>query len=134
MTGVIVNVMVEVLGILSVVTKEIKRNRASKLILGDISILLAYCCSEAIAKKLVGGRDIEDALERLDMATQEEALMATAESLKAIHGFGNLRDTLKAIEDRMRCMEGMLEGVAGGRLPGVDDRVRDTGAKTINSA
>ena len=32
MTDVIVNVMVEVLGILSVVTKEIKQNRASKSI------------------------------------------------------------------------------------------------------
>jgi hypothetical protein len=89
---------------------------------------LAYCYLGAIAKKLVGRRDIEDALERLEAATMEESLMATAESLRAIHGVGNLRDTLKAIEDMKRCMEGMLLGQqgVGGRLQGVDDRVRDT--------
>ena len=54
--------------------------------------------------------------------------MAAAESLKAIHGVGSsVQDTLKAMEDRMRGMEGMLEG----RLKGVDDKVKD---KTTSSA
>ena len=54
--------------------------------------------------------------------------MAAAESLRAIYGVGsNVQDMLKAMEDRMRGMEGMLQG----RLKGVDDRVKD---KTPNSA
>jgi hypothetical protein len=82
----------------------------------------------------VGKKDIEDALQRLEQVTLEEARMAAAESLKAIHGVGsNVQDTLKAVEDRMRGMEGMLQGV-GDRLQGVDDRVKGIGNKTINSA
>ena len=76
----------------------------------------------------MGRTDIEDALGRLEDVTLEEARTAAAESLKAIHGVGsNVQDILKAMEDRMRGMEGMLEG----RLKGVDDRVKD---KTTNSA
>jgi hypothetical protein len=73
-------------------------------------------------KKLAGKTDIEDALLRLEEVTLEEARMAATESLKAIHGIGsNVQDTLKAMEDRMRGMEGMLQP----RLQGVDDRVKD---------
>ena len=36
-------------------------------------------------KKLEGRIDIEDALQRLENATAEEARMAAAEALKAIH-------------------------------------------------
>ena len=84
--------------------------------------------------KLVGRRDIEDALEKLEVVTLDEARMAAAESLKAIHGVGtNIQNTLKAMEDRMRDMEGMLHGV-GDRLRVVDHRLRDTGDKAMNSA
>ena len=79
-------------------------------------------------KRLAGRTDIEDALLRLEEVTLEEARMAAAESLKAIHGVGSsVQDMLKAMEDRMRGMEGMLEG----RLKGIDDRVMD---KATNSA
>ena len=37
-------------------------------------------------KKLVGKHDMEDALKRLDLLTQEEARMATAEVLKITNG------------------------------------------------
>ena len=84
--------------------------------------------------KLVGRRDIEDALEKLEVVTLDEARMAAAESLKAIHGVGtNIQNTLKAMEDRMRDMEGMLH-VVGDRLRVVDHRLRDTGDKAMNSA
>ena len=124
MTDAIVKVMVEILSILAIATKEINQRRASELIPGNRSFLPAYCSSEMFLKKLVGRTDIEDALLRLEVVTLEEARMAAAESLKAIHGVGS---TLKAMEDRMRGMEGMLQG----RLKGVDDRVKD---KATNSA
>lgn len=82
----------------------------------------------------MGRTDIEDALQRLEVVTLEEARMAAAESLKAIHGVGtNVQDTLKAMEDRMRGLEGMLQGV-GNRLQGVDDRGKNIDEKAISSA
>ncbi|KAI9430591.1 hypothetical protein H4582DRAFT_1439180 [Lactarius indigo] len=68
MTDIVVMIMVEVLSIFAIATKEIRQGRAKKFF-----------------KKLVGRRDIEDALERLDKLTQEEARMATAELLRLTH-------------------------------------------------
>ncbi|KAH9046718.1 hypothetical protein EDB84DRAFT_633592 [Lactarius hengduanensis] len=68
MTGVIVKIMTEVLNIFAISTKEIRQSRAKKYL-----------------KKLVGKKEIEDALMRLDKLTQEEALMAAAETLRLTH-------------------------------------------------
>ncbi|KAH8986122.1 hypothetical protein EDB92DRAFT_1287444 [Lactarius akahatsu] len=68
MRDIIVKIMVEVLGIFGIVTKEMKQGRAKKYL-----------------KKLVGRRDIEDALGRLDRLTQQEAQMAIVEVLKVAH-------------------------------------------------
>jgi hypothetical protein len=135
MTYAIVKVMVEVLCLLAIATKEIKRNRASELIPGDRTILSAYCSSETFMRKLVGKADIEDALQKLDQAAKEEARMAAAESLKATYGVGpNVQGMLKATEDRIiRDVEGMLQG-GDNRRQGVDDRVKDIGDKAVNSA
>jgi archaellum component FlaC len=102
---------------------------------------LAYSTSEKFLKKLVGKTDIEDALQRLEKVTVEEARMAGAEALKAIHGVGNqvgdkvdgVQDTLKVVEDKMRGVEGMLQGV-GDILQGVDDKVKEIGNKVIIGA
>jgi phage terminase small subunit len=145
MMDAILKVMVEVLCILAIATKEIKQNRASEFIIYDRSSLSAYPSSEKFLKRLVGRKDIEDALQRLEKVTLEEARMAAAEALKAIHGVGDqvgdkvdgVQDTLKVVEDRMKGVEGMLQGV-GDILQGVDNRVKDisnkvgvTGAQTI---
>ena len=44
---------------------------------------------EKFLKKLVGRKDIEDALKRLDRLTQEEALMAAAQILSLTHTVDN---------------------------------------------
>jgi hypothetical protein len=41
---------------------------------------------EKYLKKLIGRKDVEDALHRLDQLTQEEARMAATEVLKITHG------------------------------------------------
>jgi hypothetical protein len=138
MTDVIVKVMVEVLRILGIATKEVKQNRASELVIGDRLNLLTYYSSENFLKRLVGRTDIEDALQRLETVTMEEAKMAAAESLKAIHEVGNkvgdkVDGVLKVVEERMRGVEGMLQGV-GDILQGVDGRVKDIGNKFIPGA
>ncbi|KAH9034086.1 hypothetical protein EDB85DRAFT_1948825 [Lactarius pseudohatsudake] len=62
---VLVNVVVEVLNILSIATKEMEQSRAKTYL-----------------KKLVGMADIEDALKRLDDLIREEHQAATAQVLK----------------------------------------------------
>ncbi|KAF8487166.1 hypothetical protein DFH94DRAFT_841542 [Russula ochroleuca] len=71
MTEMIVQILVEVLSILGIATKEIKKGR------------MKY--SEKYLKKLIGRTDIEDGLKRLDKLTLEESRMATAENLNATH-------------------------------------------------
>ncbi|KAF8257289.1 hypothetical protein EI94DRAFT_1334322 [Lactarius quietus] len=84
MTDVLVKIMVEVLNIFAIATKEMKQGRAKKFV-----------------KKLSGRKDIEDALKRLDRLTQEEALMAAAQILNLTHtidkkvtGVGNKLDVV----------------------------------------
>ncbi|KAF8504919.1 hypothetical protein F5888DRAFT_813349 [Russula emetica] len=68
MTDVIVKIMIEILSILAIATKEIKQGQSKKFV-----------------KKLLGRNDIEDALKRLDTLTMEEARMAIAETLNVTH-------------------------------------------------
>ncbi|KAI9442625.1 ankyrin repeat-containing domain protein [Lactarius indigo] len=61
-------IMVEVLSILALSTKEMERGRTRRFL-----------------HRLLGGTDIEDALRRLDKLTQEEARMIMAQMLKFTH-------------------------------------------------
>ena len=54
--------------------------------------------SDKFRKKLVGERDIEDALRRLDQLTREEVWMAYAEILKITHGVDKMRE----IDDKVK--------------------------------
>ncbi|KAN0127634.1 hypothetical protein V8E53_014553 [Lactarius tabidus] len=72
MTDIIVKIMIEVLNIFAIATKEMRQGRATKLL-----------------KKLIGKKEMEDALKRLDKLTQDEARMAAAENLKLTHVVDN---------------------------------------------
>ncbi|KAI9440592.1 hypothetical protein H4582DRAFT_1937926 [Lactarius indigo] len=100
--------MVEVLTIFAIATEEIKQGRAKKFL-----------------KTLVGRRDIEDALQRLDKLTQEEARMAIAEVLRLAH---DVDGQVKGIGDQV---EGVNKGIQGvdGKVEGVDERVQDVDHK-----
>ncbi|KAH8993409.1 hypothetical protein EDB92DRAFT_2102911 [Lactarius akahatsu] len=65
MAEVLVKIVIELLSILSIATKEVKRRRA-----------------KIFARKLLGRTDIDDALKRLDSLIQEEFQMVTAQILK----------------------------------------------------
>ncbi|KAF8273329.1 hypothetical protein EI94DRAFT_1716445 [Lactarius quietus] len=81
MTDIIVKIMVEVLNVFAIATKEIRQGRTKKYL-----------------KKLLGKMDIEDALKRLDKLTQEEARMATAQLLTLTHGVdGKVKDIGDAV-------------------------------------
>jgi len=85
MMDIIVKIVVEVLAILAMATKEIRRGKTSEWIPSD-SLLLTDSCLEKYLKKLIGKNDVEDALKKLDVLTQEEARMATAELLRVARG------------------------------------------------
>ena len=76
-------------------------------------------CSEKYGKRLIGRTDMEDALQRLDKLTQEEARMAVAENLKATHAVDErvrgVANTVAIIDNRV--------AVVDDRVAGVDDRV-----------
>ena len=76
-------IVIELLFILSIATKEVRRRRASELFWHrDASHFTADVLSELFARKLLGRTDIEDALKRLDRLIQEEFQMVTAQILK----------------------------------------------------
>jgi uncharacterized protein YoxC len=99
---------------------------------------LAHTYLEKYIKKLIGNTDIEDSLERLDKLTTEEARMASAEMLRAMHSFDG---KLMGVDGRMKLVEGKVERVGGdvqdvgNKVQGVDDRVQGIGSdvKDISS-
>ncbi|KAH9016734.1 hypothetical protein EDB85DRAFT_702270 [Lactarius pseudohatsudake] len=111
MTDVIVKIMVEVLSIFAIATKQIKQGFAKKFV-----------------KKLVGRRDIEDALQKLDRLTQEEARMATAEVLRVTHGVDDkvkvVGFQVEGVNKGVQDVDGKVDGVDE-RVQGVDERVQD---------
>ena len=91
MVDMIGKILVEVLSILAIATKEIRQGRTSQYS-AYITLPPIERSPGKYMKKLIGRTDIEDALKRLDKLTQEEARMATAQVLKATH----------SVDDRVR--------------------------------
>ena len=103
--------MVEVLNILGIATKEMKEGRISKQSTFCMSPLTERR-SEKYGKRLIKKTEMEDALKRLDILTQEEARMAIAENLRATH----------TVAERVVSVDKRVAGVDE-RVAGVDDRV-----------
>ncbi|KAH9955319.1 hypothetical protein BC827DRAFT_882033 [Russula dissimulans] len=101
MSDIIVQIMVEVLSVLALATKEIKQGRFKKF-----------------AKKLLGESDVEAILQRLDRLTQEEARMTVAHTLEVVHGiFDNLKVVMadgKASTDGVRKALVMIQQTTDG--------------------
>ena len=91
---------------------------------------------EKYLKKLFGNRtDIEDALKKLDILTQEEAQMAAAQVLKATHTTDNtgrvrgVADIALGVDSRVAVVSDQVQGIGdqvqdiGDRVQGVDEKV-----------
>ena len=97
MSDIMVKIMVEVLSVLALATKQINQGRFSKWHWHTaIQPSPFEHATEKFAKKLLGESDVEAVLQRLDRLTQEEARVALAHTLKLVHG---LFDTLKVVMD-----------------------------------
>ena len=100
MKDIIVKIMVEVLSILGIVTKEIRQGSMSAYFRVNISTKVDLR-AEKFFKKLVGRKDVEDALQWLDELTQEEARMAAAETLAITRG----------VDEKLQSVDKKVEGV-----------------------
>ena len=125
MTDVIVKIMIEVLSILAIATKEIKQGRSSEPI--DVNkLLFAHLSSEKFLKKLLGKNNIEDALKKLDTLTMEEARLAIAETLKVTNRVDGkvdkVDDTVNRVDDKVDNVDDKV-GKVDTRVGKVDDKV-----------
>ncbi|KAH8984851.1 hypothetical protein EDB92DRAFT_1802895, partial [Lactarius akahatsu] len=101
MTDIITKIMVEVLTVFGIATKEMRRGSAKKFL-----------------KKLAGRTDLEDAIKKLDRLTQEEARMALAEVLKITH----------IVYDDVKVVDSKVDGM-GDKVDDVGEKVVDVGVK-----
>ncbi|KAH9173945.1 hypothetical protein EDB89DRAFT_2228417 [Lactarius sanguifluus] len=99
MTDIITKIMVEVLTIFGIATKELRRGSTKKFL-----------------KKLAGRTDLEDAVKKLDRLTQEEARMALAEVLRITH----------IVHNDVKAVDGKVDGV-GDKVDDVGVKVEDIG-------
>jgi archaellum component FlaC len=92
--------------------------------MSDHFFLLTDCVPEKILKKLMGRKDIEDALSRLDMLTKEENLMVMMRNLEVTHHIdaavcnvdGNVKATkvlTEDINDNMKATKLLTEDING---------------------
>jgi hypothetical protein len=93
MTDIIVRIMVELLSVLALATKQIKQGHFSKCTL-TLKSSVAQSATEKFAKKLLGESEVEAVLQRLDRLTQEEARMTVTQTLEVVHG---LMNTMKVV-------------------------------------
>ena len=118
MTDIIVQIMVEVISILGIATKEIKERRISMPFLVFIYPAIDVR-AEKFLKRLFGINRLDDAFQRLDTLTQEEARMAEAETMEIA------ARTDKNVIEMAANVAVIDEGVKDGHviMAGVNDKV-----------
>jgi hypothetical protein len=94
----IIKIMVELLSVLALTTKQIRQGPFSECI-DQIYVGYAQCVAEKFVKKLLGkGKGkIQGALERLDRLTKDEGLSAVAQTLGIIHQESNEMNKMKRL-------------------------------------
>jgi hypothetical protein len=88
MTEIIVKIIVELLSVLSLATKQIRQGRFSESII-TYKLSLAQFAIEKFATKLFGESDVEAVIQRLDRLTQDEAQITVAQTLSVVYGLVN---------------------------------------------
>jgi hypothetical protein len=129
MTDITVKIMVEVLSILGILTKETGKGRTSMFLRACLCASLDSF-SEKYLRKLVGRKEVEDALQRLDRLTQEEARMAAIEVLKVTR---RINDKVKDVDQRVECVDDRVRGISvkveevDGKVQSIDSKVQCVG-------
>jgi hypothetical protein len=110
MTELLGKVMGQVLSILALSMKEMTQGRRSERDWLDIP-LLTKRGTEKFLKRLMGRTEVQDALERLDMLTKEEAGMTVVRNLALTHVVG---DNVKAVEEVTRAIDDNVRTIKDG--------------------
>ncbi|KAN0129427.1 hypothetical protein V8E53_012759 [Lactarius tabidus] len=108
MANIIVKIMVEIISILGIVTKEISQGRTKKFF-----------------KTLAGRKDVEDAFRRLDKLTPEEVLMAAAETMTVTR---NIDDTVKGVDKRLESVDRKVHHIDM-KVESIEDQVEGVDSK-----
>ena len=87
MAEMVIKILVELLSILALATKQIEQGKSSESFFGEVLCHLTSCNAEKLVKKLFGGeKDIEAVLQRLDRLTLEEARITAAQTFEVVCG------------------------------------------------
>ena len=117
MTDKMVEITVEVLGILAMATKEMKQNQASSSVL-SYAFQGAHVGTEKFVKRIAGRTDLEDGLKKLDTLTNEELVMAMAQLLKITHNIDNkvtgVDDKVQFVKDNVKAVDDIAHAIAAG--------------------
>src|ERR1700744_2958161 len=118
MTEISTQILVEVLHIFGIATKELKRGSASKFWRIGCIWVFTKLCVEKFLRKLAGMADLEDALKKLDRLTQEEARIAKAEELritnKIHYGVKIVEGKFEEVVDKVQCVDDKVQVVIDG--------------------
>ena len=101
MTDIIIKIMVQLLSVLALATKQIKQGRFSEYPV-TYTTLATQRAAEKFAKKLLGDSEVEAVVQRLDRLTQEESRMAATQTLGVVHG---LVDNMKVVMEGTECLQ-----------------------------
>ena len=85
---IVVKIFLELLLVLSLATKQVTHGRLSKRFVIHKRPVAQYV-TEKFTKKLLGEREVETVLQRLDRLTQDEARITVAQTLSVVHGLIN---------------------------------------------
>ena len=92
-------IMAQLLRILALSTKAMTDKKISELI-RSLCFSMANCGPEQIMRNLMGRKEVEEAVSRLDMLTKEENLMVVVRNLKITQDIdGNVKATKVLVED-----------------------------------
>jgi len=108
MTDMIIKIMVRLLEVLALATKQIKHGRFSKCLI-TYTLTMSQGAVVKFAKKLLGESEIEAVLQRLDGLTHEEARMAVAQTLGVVHSLvNNVRIVMEGAECLLNLLRNLL--------------------------
>ena len=99
MTEMVIKIMVELLSVLALATKQINRGRFSRSVL--LTVTLRLPVAEKYAKKFLGEKDIESVLLRLDRLTLEESKTTVVQTLDVVYGLvNNMQEVMEGAHDQ----------------------------------
>ncbi|KAH9167666.1 hypothetical protein EDB89DRAFT_1909840 [Lactarius sanguifluus] len=110
MTDKMVEITVEILGILATATKEMGQSQAKKFV-----------------KKVAGRTDLEDGMKKLEKLTSEEVAMAIVQNLKVTHTVDNkvtaVGDGVKGVDEKVQVVKSEVQ-LVGANVEAIDDKVQ----------